>query len=128
MTNSNCPFCANNLVSDEILLSNELCVYLRLDDPVLVGSGIIIPRAHRETVFDIKSDEIMATFELLAEIKPLIDRELKPAGYNVGWNNGAVAGQEVFHAHLHVIPRFPDEPLAGKGIRYWLKQDDNRRP
>ena len=34
-------------------------------------------------------------------------------------------GQEVFHAHLHVIPRYADE--TGKGIRYWLKQDANRR-
>jgi hypothetical protein len=33
----------------------------------------------------------------------------------------------VFHAHLHVIPRFADEPLAGRGIRYALKQPTNRR-
>ena len=57
-----------------------------------------------------------------------IDRALVPTGYNVGWNCGSEAGQEVFHAHLHVIPRFADEPLAGKGIRHWLKQEENRRP
>ena len=33
----------------------------------------------------------------------------------------------MFHAHLHVIPRFAAEPHAGKGIRYWLKQESNRR-
>jgi ligand-binding SRPBCC domain-containing protein len=38
-----------------------------------------------------------------------------------------IGRQEVFHAHLHVIPRYVDEPLAGKGIRYWLKQPDNIR-
>ena len=57
----------------------------------------------------------------------MLDEQYGPAGYNVGWNNGAVAGQSVFHAHMHVIPRFADEPFAGRGIRYWLKQEDNRR-
>ena len=49
-----------------------------------------------------------------------------PDGYNVGWNCGATGGQEVFHAHLHVLPRFVQEPLAGKGIRAFLKSDANR--
>ena len=43
-----------------------------------------------------------------------------------GWNSGAVAGQQVFHAHLHVIPGFAQEPLAGLGIRAHLKADANR--
>ncbi|MGO4194326.1 hypothetical protein AB4Z13_03050 [Rhizobium sp. YAF28] len=40
---------------------------------------------------------------------------------------GEVAGQTVQHAHLHVIGRFADEPLAGHGIRHHLKQANNRR-
>jgi histidine triad (HIT) family protein len=56
-----------------------------------------------------------------------IDAEHGPDGYNIGWNCGSVAGQEVFHAHLHVIPRYADEPLVGKGIRYWIKQSANKR-
>ena len=51
---------------------------------------------------------------------------LAPDGSNVGWNCGRVGGQEVFHAHLHVIPRFRQEPLAGHGIRSHLKSELNR--
>ena len=51
-----------------------------------------------------------------------------PVSHNIGWNAGAISGQEIFHAHLHVIPRFKDEPHAGKGIRYWLKDESNLRP
>ena len=127
MTDSNCPFCANRIDPDAVVIANDLCLFLRSNETVLVGSGIIIPHAHRESVFDLSPAEVAATFELLAEVKALVDRECHPAGYNIGWNNGAVAGQEVFHVHMHVIPRFSDEPLAGKGIRYWLKQDENRR-
>ncbi|MFQ5794250.1 MAG: HIT family protein [Candidatus Bipolaricaulia bacterium] len=123
----NCPFCRQNIQRAHIVLENDFCVFLQPEEPVLTGSGIIISREHRETVFDLTEEELRATFDLLRQAKERIDREFGPDGYNVGWNNGSVAGQEVFHAHLHVIPRFPDEPFVGRGIRYWLKQEKNKR-
>ena len=120
-----CPFCA--IKPGEILLTGERCLFIDTGDPVLIGSGMILPRAHRETVFDLTPEEWAETFELLQAARALLDRRHQPAGYNVGWNAGAAGGQEVFHAHLHVIPRFEDEPLAGRGIRYALKQPENRR-
>lgn len=127
MTNDQtCPFCHPTV--SEIAASNDLCLFLQQPQRILPGSGIIVPRAHRETVFDLSREEWDATQRLLAEVKALLDERHTPQGYNVGWNVGSVGGQEVFHAHLHVIPRFADEPLAGKGIRYWLKQSNNRRP
>ena len=92
----------------------------------LFGSGVIIPVRHAETVFDLTLDEVSATFQLLAEVKRWMDATYRPQGYNVGWNCGAVGGQDVMHAHMHVIPRFEQEPYAGRGIRYWLKQEPNR--
>jgi diadenosine tetraphosphate (Ap4A) HIT family hydrolase len=121
-----CPFCS--IQPDEILLSGERCLFISTGDPVLIGSGMIVPRAHRETVFDLTEAEWSETFVLLQRARALLDEWYHPDGYNVGWNSGAAGGQEVFHAHLHVIPRFRDEPLAGRGIRYALKQPENRRP
>ena len=88
----------------------------------LLGSGIIIPTRHADTVFDLTPGEVQATFSLLVEVKIRPDREFNPDGYTVGWNCGAVGGQEIMHAHLHVIPRFRQEPHAGRGLRSWLKQ------
>ena len=122
-----CPFCPPVLDEHRVEDSNGLCLFLASLDPVLDGSGITVPRAHRRDLFELSQEELAATFELLSRVKGTIDRRLAPDGYNVGWNCGVSAGQEVFHAHMDVIPRFPDEPLAGKGIRYWLKQDMNRR-
>jgi len=122
-----CRFCPPELDERRVEISNALCLYLASEDPILVGSGIIVPRAHRRDVFDLSQEEWAATFQLLVRVRAMIDRELAPDGYNVGWNCGLAAGQEVFHAHMQVIPRFGDEPLAGKGIRYWLKQEANRR-
>lgn len=64
---------------------------------------------------------------MLLQVKQLLDEQYQPDGYNIGWNCGAVGGQHIAHAHLHIIQRFADEPLAGKGIRHWLKQTENRR-
>ena len=123
-----CPFCnLDDNGRQGVVLENEHCLFLQEPQEVLVGSGLIVPRAHRETVFDLSPEEWAATFDLLQEAKALLDAEHAPQGYNLGWNSGVVAGQEVFHAHLHVIPRFADEPLAGRGIRHWLKQPENRR-
>jgi diadenosine tetraphosphate (Ap4A) HIT family hydrolase len=124
---SQCQFCPPALNPEYVILENTHCLFLQRQEPVLVGSGLIIPRRHCETVFDLTSEEWEATFVLLQHVKALLDHEYEPQGYNVGWNCGPVGGQEIFHAHLHVIPRYRDEPLAGKGIRYWLKQEINVR-
>lgn len=129
MPHLECPFCNLELNTEQtILLENEHCLFTQIPQKVLAGSGLIVPREHRETVFDLTPDEWQATYDLLHQVKVLLDKQYHPDGYNVGWNVGAIGGQEIFHAHLHIIPRFADEPRAGKGIRYWLKQDDNLRP
>ena len=111
-----------------VVLRNDLVFFVQDErfQGALKHSGVIVPVRHRPTAFDLTDEEIVATFELLAEVKRWMDETVRPAGYNLGWNCGAVAGQQVFHAHLHVIPRFPAEPLAGQGIRAWLKSDANR--
>lgn len=123
----NCPFCdPTTWKRESIGIENELCLFITRPEPVLNG-GMVIPRAHRPTAFDLTPAEWHATYELLQQVKVHLDATLVPQGYNIGWNVGAVGGQEVFHAHLHVIPRFSDEPYAGRGIRYWLKQRENTR-
>lgn len=124
---NDCPFCEHLVNQTEIVIENELCVFLQRAEPVLTGSGLIIPRTHRETVFDLTRSEWSAIYEMIHRAKSLLDETYHPDGYNLGWNCGSIGGQDVFHAHLHIIPRYKDEPLAGKGIRYWLKQESNKR-
>lgn len=94
---------------------------------LLEGAGVIVPKKHRETVFDLTESEWSQTYSLLQEVKKYLDQEYNPQGYNLGWNCGAVGGQHISHAHFHVIPRFKDEPFAGKGIRYIFKSKKNVR-
>jgi diadenosine tetraphosphate (Ap4A) HIT family hydrolase len=122
-----CVFCDTPL--KKVLFENDYCIcFENIVEEVLAGSCLIIPKAHKVTVFDLSPAEWEATKQLLDKLKMHIDATYKPDGYNVGWNCGAVGGQFVFHAHLHVIPRFADEPRAGDGIRHWIMQEENRRP
>jgi len=120
------PLVLKNLKN--LVLENEFCVYSQDSSKILPGAGLILPRATRPTVFDLTREEWTATFELLLEVRVYLDRTLEPQGYSVGWNVSPVGGQHIPQAHLHVIPRFADEPYAGRGIRYWLKRPENRRP
>ena len=128
VTPPGCPYCEMRDDDQDVVMRDDLVVFMqsRRHQGALRHSGIIIPVAHRETVFDLHDDELLATFRLLARVKAWMDDSFAPDGYNIGWNCGRVGGQEVFHAHMHVIPRFSQEPLAGQGIRSHLKSPANR--
>jgi diadenosine tetraphosphate (Ap4A) HIT family hydrolase len=65
------------------------------------------------------SDEEYAdAFHLVRTVKARLSREFQPDGFNVGVNSGEAAGQSVWHAHIHVIPRYAgDVPNARGGVR-----------
>ena len=122
-----CYCCNYKKNKDPILFENDYAVCIVVGDPVLVDSCVIIPIAHKQSPFDLSPEEWVATKDLLDRVKQYLDDKCHPDGYNLGWNIGVAAGQIEFHSHLHVIPRFNDEPFAGKGIRHWFKKEENRR-
>lgn len=96
-----CPFChPMTFPGQQVILRNEHCLFLQMPQPVLTSSGVIIPRRHRETVFDLTPEEWTATQSLLQNAKRLIDEQYSPDGYNVGWNCRETGGQSVPHAHM----------------------------
>ena len=120
-----CPFCLENR-EIEVVSQNKFCYLATTDDPVLINSVMILPLRHVPTPFELTGEEWEATREMLVEAKKFLDRA-EPDGYSIGWNVFEVGGQSILHAHLHVIGRYADEPMAGQGIRYALRQPANRR-
>jgi diadenosine tetraphosphate (Ap4A) HIT family hydrolase len=109
----NCPFCTPELDSKHrIVLSNTHCLFLQKKQPVSLYNWVIIPRIHKQSVFDLTHEEWDATYSLLTEAKKLLDESYKPPGYILGWNYGTTSGKNIFHAHLHVAPTFEDESPA----------------
>lgn len=98
-----CLFCAT---TQQVIAENSLAVLIRDGFPVTEGHLLAIPRRHVEDYFHLHRPERNAVDQLLEAGR---DRLLKShpeiAGFNVGINSGAAAGQTVFHCHVHLIPR-----------------------
>jgi len=111
-----CPFC--NPPDEDVVARNDLC-YARWDHyPVSRGHLLVIPFRHTPDFFSMTPEERVALLDLVASCRGLISREFSPAGYNIGFNVGTVAGQTVMHCHCHVIPRYVgDVPDPRGGVR-----------
>jgi diadenosine tetraphosphate (Ap4A) HIT family hydrolase len=116
-----CPFCC--LPEARVLLRNRLAIAFRDAFPVTPGHTLVIPLRHVPSLFDTTAEERISLFELLDEAKRQLQLELAPAGYNVGINDGAAAGQTVGHLHVHLIPRYPgDRPDPRGGVRWVIPE------
>ena len=101
---SNCIFC--NISPDRVLIENELSLAFYDAYPVTELHTLIIPKRHFANYFDSTKDEIMAFNSILHQLQDDIRREDSLVkGFNVGVNCGEVAGQTIFHCHIHLIPR-----------------------
>lgn len=107
--------------SDEWLTHNALTFAIRDAHPVSPGHTLVIPKRPIVSWFDATVAEVAAMAELVSAVKEHLDEAHHPDGYNVGFNDGAAAGQTVFHAHVHVIPRFVgDVASPAGGVRHAL--------
>ena len=123
-----CPFCMqNNLLKVNILYEDPLWYITDMEEGSINNAAMAITKRHIETPFEINENEWSSLRTLLNKMKKMVDDKEVPSGYNIGWNVHKIGGQNVAHAHLHLLARYDDEPLAGKGIRYAFKKPDNAR-
>jgi len=122
---TDCPFCL--LAEEEVVRRDGPCFAMWTGgNPI--GSAMVLPIAHRAAPWDLTSEEWSATQRLLTALMQDIEIAHHPDGWNVGWNVMPTGGQSIPHAHCHLVPRYADEPYAGRGIRWWVKRQGNRRP
>lgn len=104
-----CPFC--NVAPGDILAQNGLAFALRDRFPIRALHSLILPKRCVPDVFATTPEEREAMHTLAELVRAEIMREdASVGGFNFGSNIGAVAGQKIFHAHLHLIPRRSHEP------------------
>lgn len=82
-----------------------------------------MPIIQPTSVLDLTPAEWMDTRELLIKARAALHELYAPDRYLLGWNDGAG-----LHPHLHVIPRFDDEPLADRWARSAINVAENKRP
>ena len=81
-----CPFCPPKLHDDrqEITWQNDLYLLIQQEHPVLINSGCIIPKDHREMPFDLTRKEWNRSHDLLHAVKTLFDERHSPDSYTIG--------------------------------------------
>ena len=114
MKDENCIFCkiANGEIPAATLYEDDdFRVILDLG-PASKGHALILPKEHYANLYELP-DELAAKVIVLAKkmITKLTD-VLGCDGYNLVQNNGAAAGQTVFHFHLHMIPRYEGDQVG----------------
>lgn len=109
-----CLFCSYPK-DKQVIVENDLAYAIFDGYPVSDGHALIISKAHKETFFDLSSDEIQAFFELAIIMKNIINEKFHPSSFNVGFNCGKDAGQTVMHCHMHIIPRYSGDSLNPRG-------------
>ena len=103
-------------------------VSVLIDDlyPVSPGHCLIIPKRHIESFFDLMPSEQDSLFKMANRAKNRLEEyrcknsQPKPAGYNIGINDGQAAGQTVPHVHLHLIPRYVGDSSDPRGGVRWV--------
>ena len=109
-----CVFCS--LPTDKIIDSNELALVFYDSYPVTECHTLIIPKRHVANYFELTKKERDAIDELLFTQKDrLLTLDRTITGFNVGINVGKVAGQSIFHVHVHLIPRRQGDMVNPKG-------------
>jgi diadenosine tetraphosphate (Ap4A) HIT family hydrolase len=118
-----CIFCEP---TREILAQNERAIAVLDSFPVSPGHALILPRRHVVTIWDLEPDEYAGCFALARDLRPVLEARFHPDGFNVGANCGEAAGQSVWHAHIHVIPRYKgDTPNPRGGVRHVIPLKGN---
>ena len=113
MKKEDCIFCkiANGEIpSATVYESSEFRVIMDIS-PATRGHCLIITKEHYEDVYEIGAETAGKLFSLATVVARCLKEEVKCEGMNIIQNNGKIAGQTVFHFHLHLIPRYSKDQV-----------------
>jgi histidine triad (HIT) family protein len=109
--NSNCVFCkiASGKAHSKIIVQDEKAIAFLDAYPLSKGHTLVIPKLHFPKIEDLTEEYALALFHLLWRIVGPVQRAAGVKGTTIAIHNGREAGQEISHAHIHIIPRHVDD-------------------
>jgi diadenosine tetraphosphate (Ap4A) HIT family hydrolase len=131
-TGEACPFCEKVESGEGLVIENEWAVAFPDAFPLTEGHMLVVPKRHTARSEELEQAEWSGLFELVRQAANRAASVPGVEGVNVGFNSGEVAGQTVFHAHVHLIPRRPgdvEDPRGGvRGLipdkaDYWSEEN-----
>jgi histidine triad (HIT) family protein len=108
-----CIFCriVSGTIPAEIIHNGQKVLALLDRYPIHPGHTLIIPKAHCVDLLQLPADVFEEILQTTQAVARALTESLALEGFNVFSNNGEIAGQSVFHFHMHVTPRFRDDSI-----------------
>lgn len=126
MRDDNCIFCklANgDIPTNTVFEDGDFRVILDAA-PESKGHALILPKQHYANIYEIDEDILGKAAKLAKKVITHETEVLGCDGYNLVQNNGEVAGQTVFHFHMHLIPRYASDPAVQEHPHLALSDDE----
>jgi histidine triad (HIT) family protein len=111
-----CLFCKiiqGKIPSSKVYEDDNTIAFLDIM-PANKGHSLVIPKKHYETFLDIPDDDLKNLILATKKVTKALSLSIGNGSYNLVMNNGKIAGQVVYHAHIHIIPRFKGDRLRIK--------------
>lgn len=116
MKKENCIFCkiaAGEIPSATIYEDDDFRVILDIE-PASKGHALILPKDHHANLYELPEELASKALVVAKKVVTKMTEIVGCEGYNVLQNNGEVAGQTVFHFHMHLIPRYKEDAVTIK--------------
>ncbi len=113
MNKEDCLFCkivTGEIPSIKVYEDGEVLAFLDAF-PTNPGHTLVIPKEHHEKLSETPAELAASMMKLVPDLLNAIMKAVEAKDINVAVNNGELAGQKVFHTHIHLIPRFKDDGL-----------------
>jgi histidine triad (HIT) family protein len=117
MDNSSCVFCriAQKQVPASCVYEDENVMAFLDIRPLNEGHTLVIPKEHYETIYEIPEEQIAYLHRIVKRTALAVKKATKADGISIFQQNGKAAGQEIFHLHVHVVPRYEGQKLLRFG-------------
>jgi diadenosine tetraphosphate (Ap4A) HIT family hydrolase len=109
-----CPFCTIG-EHVEVLCKTDIAMAILDSFPISPGHTLVIPKRHVPDYFELTAEEQNELWQLVNRCKLILQDRFHPDGFNIGINVGEMAGQSIFHVHIHLIPRYKGDVKNPKG-------------
>lgn len=125
MKDLDCIFCkiVNGEVPSTTIYEDEAFRVIFDISPASKGHAIILPKEHARNIYELSDEIASKIFVLAKKMATVMTEVLGCDGFNILQNNGEVAGQTVFHLHVHLIPRYKDDNIRIKWVSGEVDQE-----
>lgn len=120
MKKDDCIFCklANGDIPTRMIYEDDNFAVFMDMSPAAKGHSLVVPKEHYANIYEMPAELVGEAMKVAQKMAIKLTEALHADGFNIVQNNGEVAGQTVFHFHMHLIPRYKEE----KAVIFWTPQ------